>query len=49
VRRLERLDRELDAYRPEPVQRVVGSAIVHEAPSRPGAPELDGPDLGLGL
>jgi conjugative relaxase-like TrwC/TraI family protein len=49
VRRLERLDRELDTYRPEPVQRVVGRATAREAPSRPAAPELDGPDLGLGL
>jgi DNA repair exonuclease SbcCD ATPase subunit len=47
VRRLERLDRELDAYRLEPVQRIVGRAIAYDAPSRPAARELDGPDLGL--
>ena len=35
VRRLERLDRGLDAYRPEPVQRVVGRAIANDAPTVP--------------
>jgi hypothetical protein len=49
LRRLERLDRELDAYRPQPPERALPRAIGHEPPSRPIGPEISGPDLGLGL
>jgi hypothetical protein len=48
--RLQRLERELDAYRPQPpIQRTATRTLGYEPPSRPTGPELDGPDLGIGL
>jgi hypothetical protein len=49
LRRLDRLERELDAYRPQPVQPATQRVIGYEPPSWPVEPELDGPDLGLSL
>jgi conjugative relaxase-like TrwC/TraI family protein len=49
LRRLERLDRELDAYQPQPVQPAIQRLIGYEPPSWTAEPEFDGPDLGLGL
>jgi hypothetical protein len=49
LRRLDRLDRELDAYRAHSVERVANRAIRHEPPSLQVGPEIRGPDLGLSL
>jgi hypothetical protein len=49
LRRLDRLDQELDGYRPPAPQRAVQRVAGYDPPSRFVEPEIRGPDLGLSL
>jgi hypothetical protein len=49
LRRLDRLQRELDAYQPQPLRLGSQRAMSYEAPSPSFEPQLGGPDLDLGL
>ena len=49
LRRLDRLERELDAHQPQSVQPAPQRVVGYEPPSWTVEPELDGPDLGLSL